>query len=100
MPRSLLDPIQVEITALYDTAFLLAVTLIFWLVCRHHKLDRPIGILMVITYVCDLIYIILRCTRPSSACRRSLRGVFLCLHAFISIFFTDALPVEKTGIMV
>ena len=57
---ALLDPIQVEITALYDTAFLLAVTLIFWLICRHHKLDRPIGILMVITYVCDLIYIILR----------------------------------------
>ena len=57
---ALLDPIQVEITALYDTAFLLAVTLIFWLICRHHKLYRPIGILMVITYVCDLIYIILR----------------------------------------
>ena len=57
---ALLDPIQVEITALYDTAFRLAVTLIFWLICRHHKLDRPIGILMVITYVCDLICIILR----------------------------------------
>lgn len=57
---AVLRPITVEMTALYDTLFLLVITVVYWLLCRIHTLDRKIGILMICTYVGYMAYILMR----------------------------------------
>ena len=57
---ALLHPIHVEVTALYDTAFLVVVTVVYWLICRHRSPDRLIGTAMILTDISYMAYIILR----------------------------------------
>ena len=57
---ALLHPIHVEGTALYDTAFLVVVTVVYWLICRHRSPDRLIGTAMILTDISYMAYIILR----------------------------------------
>ena len=57
---ALLHPIHVEVTALYDTAFLVVVTVVYWLICRHRSPDRLIGTAMILTDIGYMAYIILR----------------------------------------
>lgn len=55
-----LHPINVEPTALMDTLILSVVSLGYWFICKKVKLDRKIGISMVMVYALFMIYIILR----------------------------------------
>ncbi len=55
-----LHPINVEPTALMDTLILSVVSLGYWFICKKVKLDRKIGISMVMVYTLFMIYIILR----------------------------------------
>ena len=55
-----LRPITVEATAMFDTLFLAAISLVFWIMCRWKKLDWKLGSVMVLTYVGYMVYIILR----------------------------------------
>ena len=57
---ALLHPIHVEVTALYDTAFLVVVTVVYWLICRRRSPDRLIGTAMILTDIGYMAYIILR----------------------------------------
>lgn len=57
---ALLHPIHVEGTALYDTAFLVVVTVVYWLICRRRSPDRLIGTAMILTDIGYMAYIILR----------------------------------------
>ncbi len=57
---ALLHPIQVTMSALYDASFLVVVSIVFWLICRRHVPNRPIGLLMILTYLGYMAYIILR----------------------------------------
>lgn len=51
---------HVEVTALYDTAFLVVVTVVYWLICRRRSPDRLIGTAMILTDIGYMAYIILR----------------------------------------
>lgn len=55
-----LRPMIVEVSAIYDTVFLLGITIIFWLICCKHKLDRSVGLLMIATYLGYMLYIFVR----------------------------------------
>lgn len=55
-----LNPISVAATALIDTLFLTAVSLIFWLICCKYPLNRILGSVMVLTYIGYMVYILLR----------------------------------------
>lgn len=57
---AVLRPITVEMTAFYDTLFLLVITFIYWLICRKHTLNRSIGLLMICTYAGYMAYILIR----------------------------------------
>ncbi len=57
---AVLHPITVEATAIFDTLFLAAVSLIFWLLCKWKEMDRKMGLLMVLTYIGYTVYIIMR----------------------------------------
>ena len=57
---SVLHPITVEATAIFDTLFLTVVSLLFWLLCKWKELGRKMGLVMVLTYIGYTIYIIMR----------------------------------------
>ena len=57
---SVLHPITVEATAIFDTLFLTAISLLFWLLCKWKEMGRKMGLVMVLTYIGYTIYIIMR----------------------------------------
>lgn len=57
---AVLNPITVEATAIIDTLFLAAISLIFWIFCKWKSMDRKMGLFMVATYIGYTIYIICR----------------------------------------
>lgn len=57
---ALLHPITVEATAFIDAMILSVVSIVFWIVCSRHRLDKNVGIVMVLTYIAYTAYIIIR----------------------------------------
>ena len=55
-----LSPITVAPTAVIDAAFLVVVSVVFWLVARFAKIGKAAGTAMVLTYVGYMVYIINR----------------------------------------
>ncbi|MFI3172294.1 MAG: calcium/sodium antiporter [Eubacteriales bacterium] len=55
-----INPIQTEITAVFDTFVLLAVTLIMFVLAKKDKLNRTWGIALSLLYVLYTVWIILR----------------------------------------
>ncbi len=57
---AVLRPITVAPTAIIDGAVLVAVSVVFWLTSRRGKMSRPVGAVMMLSYVAYTAYLILR----------------------------------------
>ena len=53
-------PITVASTAFIDAMFLSIVSIVFWLIAKYYRLNRPVGMIMMTIYVAYMIYIICR----------------------------------------
>lgn len=56
----MIRPIALQNLVLFDTLFLVLITLLFWIPCRKQKMSRVTGIVMMILYVAYTAFIILR----------------------------------------
>lgn len=57
---SLLNPIHVESTAMWDVAFLFVVSTVFYLLVKKKPMGKKMGFWMVVSYIVYMVYIILR----------------------------------------
>ncbi len=56
-----IHPVAINMASIYDTMILIGINLLlFIIVCVRKKVERGTGILMVLLYVCDVIYAIAR----------------------------------------
>lgn len=57
---SVVHPITVQPTAIYDSLILMGVSTLYWILAKRFQLDRKLGICMIFTYILYTIYIVFR----------------------------------------